>query len=60
MTQGFDENDMPIWYGKSFCGVRRLELAGNPQGESKLEEGAVLMLSIYMTKEEQSNLFSKE
>jgi hypothetical protein len=34
VTQGFDENDMPIWYGKSFCGVRRLELAGNPQGES--------------------------
>jgi hypothetical protein len=60
VTQGIDKNDMPIWYGKSFCGVRRLELAGNTQGESELEKGEVLMLSIYLTKEEQSNLFPEE
>jgi len=54
-VQGFDKvTREPSWYGREFCGLNRLVLAGNPQGESPLqerEEGS-LMLSMYLSDED--------
>ncbi len=59
-VQGFDSNDRSAYYGEEFCGLRRVVLAGNPQGESvlkeKKQEGSHFMLSVYLTAEEQANL----
>lgn len=53
---GTDSQGHPLWYGKPFCGVDKLVLAGNPQGESYLEnekkEGASFMLSMYINKKD--------
>ncbi|KAJ0417920.1 hypothetical protein BJY00DRAFT_197443 [Aspergillus carlsbadensis] len=42
----WDQQDRTIWYGERFYGGCRLVLAGNPQGESYLEDG-LHMLSMY-------------
>lgn len=36
-----------VFYGASYCGVQRLVLAGNPQGESYLRDGVEYMLDVY-------------
>lgn len=41
-----------LWYAMEFCGSLRLELAGDPQGESELEKmkedmGMILLVSVY-------------
>lgn len=61
-TQGYDQNDEEIFHGTVFCGLRRLVLRGDPQGESPLEEerhrkGTHFWLSLYPTFEEMANLF---
>lgn len=37
----------PVFYGTSHCGVQRLVLAGDPQGESYLKDGVEYMLSVH-------------
>ena len=59
VVQGLDASDRePLWYGTKFCGLSKLVLAGEPHGESELEEkkkdGCVLMLSVYMSAEEKA------
>ena len=61
-VHGLDASSgQPLWYGTEFCGSTRLVLAGNPQGESVLEEmereGSAFMLSVYLNEEEWANLF---
>ena len=60
LTQSYDENERPIWYALDFCGLRRIVLDGNPQGESEIQEqyrkGGAFSLSIYLSKEEEENL----
>jgi len=63
-VQGFDNStDQPSWYGVKFCKLYKLALAGNPHGESVLEErngnDDELWLSVYLTEEEQSILQSE-
>lgn len=60
VVQGFDgTSTQPTWYATEFCGLRRLVLAGNPQGESELEEGGHYSLSLYLSREERTYLFSE-
>lgn len=35
---GTDRQKHPLWYGVPFCELEKLALAGNPQGESYLED----------------------
>ncbi|KAL4744787.1 hypothetical protein BDW72DRAFT_74619 [Aspergillus terricola var. indicus] len=37
--QGTDEHGSALWYGQPFLGLEKLVLAGNPQGESYLDDG---------------------
>lgn len=32
--KGSDKNGRPLWYGLPLCGLQKLALSGNPQGES--------------------------
>lgn len=36
-----------VFYGTTYCGIQRLVLAGDPQGESYLRDGVEYMLSVY-------------
>lgn len=56
-VSGYDE-DGPMWYAEDFCGLWRLSLAGNPQGESVMAEmqGAHFMLSLRFLPGERENL----
>ncbi|KAL2006894.1 hypothetical protein VTN00DRAFT_9562 [Thermoascus crustaceus] len=53
----------PLWHGTPFVGLSRLVPAEHPQGYSALEEhargGGNFSLSVYLTLEEQSNLFNE-
>lgn len=61
IAQGFDRSDgRPLWYGKTYCGLWRLALAGNPQGVSLLGDDGVYSLSIYLSDEERLNLASED
>ena len=55
-----NQNDLEVWYAKEFCGLWRLVLAGNPQGESYLEamsqNSAGLSLSVYLCPNEERSL----
>jgi hypothetical protein len=48
--QGTDEQGSALWYGQSFRGLQKLALAGNPQGESYLDDGPKV-LSLYIDEE---------
>ncbi|KAB8068244.1 hypothetical protein BDV29DRAFT_184889 [Aspergillus leporis] len=53
--EGFSATDgqnHPLWCGQPFCGLQKLVLAGNPQGESYLEDGKAYALSMYIDEEE--------
>lgn len=64
VTQFFEDAYLtrPMFYATEFCGLTRLVLAGNPQGESVLEQkrkdGACFLLSVYLSPEERAQLFS--
>ncbi|KAL2797805.1 hypothetical protein BJX66DRAFT_297273 [Aspergillus keveii] len=45
--EAIDNQNEPWWYGKPFCGLKKLALAGNPQGESYLTDEP-MMLSVYV------------
>ncbi|CZR56446.1 uncharacterized protein PAC_06334 [Phialocephala subalpina] len=47
--QGFDREGHQLWHGRFFCGLVRLVLAGNPQGESELKLGEVYSLSMFIS-----------
>jgi hypothetical protein len=51
-TRGFDRDGRPLWCGQPFVGLRKLVLAGNPQGVSNLRDGGHFMLSIYVTNDD--------
>jgi len=57
---GLDKDGEVVWYAVDFCGLRKLVLAGNPQGESEMQkegnEGVGFMLSLYATEEELSSI----
>lgn len=57
-----EETGKKLWYAKDFCGLKRLVIANNPQGESPLSElrGASLALSVYLSEEESKSLFGGE
>jgi hypothetical protein len=59
MVQG-DWNGNPLWYGKRFCGLWKLALDGNPQGESEMSwmpKGTHFALSLHLSKEALATLF---
>jgi hypothetical protein len=61
VVQDFDgTRTQPMWYATGFCGLYRLVLAGNPQGESELQEGGMYSLSIYLSQEDKASLFSAD
>lgn len=51
MKDGTDEHGDPLWCSQEFKGLSRLVLAGNPQGESYLNDGPK-MLSLYVDLED--------
>ncbi|EFQ99058.1 hypothetical protein MGYG_02071 [Nannizzia gypsea CBS 118893] len=60
--QSYDENRRPTYYATQFCGLWRLVLDGNPQGESRLAEarrdGSVMLsLSLFISEEDEARLF---
>lgn len=60
-AQGYDEYGRPVWYASKFCGLKRLQLFGNPQGKSLLAEehskGMHFPLSMFLTPEDKMNAF---
>jgi hypothetical protein len=58
LMQGFvgPGEDQPAWHARDFCGLYRLVLEGNPQGESELRGDGPKLLSIYLSEEEAENL----
>ncbi|RDW72535.1 uncharacterized protein DSM5745_07707 [Aspergillus mulundensis] len=46
---GTDPEGHPLWYSEEFCGLERLVLAGEPQGETYLKEGGSYFLSMYLS-----------
>ncbi|KAL4863507.1 hypothetical protein BDV12DRAFT_177432 [Aspergillus spectabilis] len=55
---GTDGQDHPLWYGQSFRGLNKLVLAGNPQGESYLEDGESYILSMYIDEDDLKKILS--
>ncbi|KAL4733181.1 hypothetical protein BDV11DRAFT_200550 [Aspergillus similis] len=55
--QGTDEHGSAFWYCQPFRGLEKLVLAGNPQGESYLDDGPKL-LSITVDKTELDEILS--
>ncbi|PYI16784.1 hypothetical protein BO99DRAFT_414746 [Aspergillus violaceofuscus CBS 115571] len=53
---GTDEQGAELWFGQPFCGLEKLALAGNPQGESYLNEDDIKMLSLYIDKQDLQNI----
>ncbi|RAH85140.1 hypothetical protein BO86DRAFT_407521 [Aspergillus japonicus CBS 114.51] len=49
-----------IHKGTPFCGLEKLALAGNPQGESDLNEDDINMLSLYIDKQDLQNILPSE
>ncbi|EED22777.1 conserved hypothetical protein [Talaromyces stipitatus ATCC 10500] len=48
-AEGTDEDGYPLWCSEDFKGLKKLVLAGNPQGESYLDDGPkVLSVNIDM------------
>ncbi|PYI37002.1 hypothetical protein BP00DRAFT_386094 [Aspergillus indologenus CBS 114.80] len=54
--QGTDEHGAALWFGQPFCGLQKLALAGNPQGESYLNEDDINVLSLYIDEEDLENV----
>ncbi|CZR56447.1 uncharacterized protein PAC_06335 [Phialocephala subalpina] len=50
------EGGMTVWYTERFCGLDRLVLAGNPQGESHMTPGSHYSLSLYLSADEKRAL----
>ena len=42
-----EDTKEPFFYGRKYCGLPRIVLAGDPHGETYLEEGTAYSLSIY-------------
>ncbi|KAB8209340.1 hypothetical protein BDV34DRAFT_188913 [Aspergillus parasiticus] len=59
---GTDRQNHPLWYGEPFCGLQKLVLAGNPQGESYLEDwkrdGGSFCLSMYVDEKDLEEILS--
>ncbi|KAL4783375.1 hypothetical protein BJX76DRAFT_330019 [Aspergillus varians] len=55
---GTDGQDHLLWYGQFFCGLRKLVLAGNPQGESYLENGKSYFFSMYIDENDLKEILS--
>jgi hypothetical protein len=55
--QGTDRQGSALWYGQPFRGLEKLVLAGNPQGESYLDDGPKL-LSMTLGKTELDEILS--
>ncbi|KAA8649626.1 hypothetical protein EYZ11_002658 [Aspergillus tanneri] len=55
--KGTDKQGSPLWYGQPFRGLEKLVLAGNPQGESYLDDGPKF-LSMYVDKTKLENILS--
>jgi len=49
----------PLFYGKKYCGLARAVVAGDPQGETYMDDETVYMLSIHATDEDLKSLFRK-
>ncbi|KAF3897545.1 hypothetical protein GTR04_1774 [Trichophyton interdigitale] len=59
--QGYDDDKQPSYYATTFCGLWRLVLNGNPEGETQLAEarrnGSKLFLSVYINEEDEEHIF---
>ncbi|KAM5437740.1 hypothetical protein MferCBS31731_005244 [Microsporum ferrugineum] len=59
--QSYEKDGRPSYYATIFCGLWRLVLDGEPEGESTLPElernGALLSLSLFLTDEDEDRLF---
>lgn len=56
LAEGSFRSGQPMWYGTTYCGLFRLALAGNPQGETYLQEDGMYALSVFLSGEKASNL----
>ncbi|OJK03496.1 hypothetical protein ASPACDRAFT_56899 [Aspergillus aculeatus ATCC 16872] len=54
--QGTDGQGAALWFGQPFCGLHKLALAGNPQGESYLNPDGAHMLSLYIDEQDLQNI----
>jgi hypothetical protein len=52
----------PMWYATDILRLKRLVIAGNPQGESLFQarQGAPLVLGVHLSKEEKRALFDDD
>jgi hypothetical protein len=59
---GHDRNGKLMWYATPYCGLNRLVLAGNPQGETYLQEreGVFYSLSVFQSEEEEFEMLLSE
>lgn len=50
---GYEREGRPAWYTTKFCGLGRLVLPGNPQGESHMNDDGSMgyALSVYLDEE---------
>jgi hypothetical protein len=60
LVEGYFPSGQPMWYGATHCGLFRLALAGNPQGETYLQEGKTYALSVFLSEEEASSLITRD
>ncbi|EAW08320.1 uncharacterized protein ACLA_030530 [Aspergillus clavatus NRRL 1] len=54
-----EEDGEAQWFGDPYCGLSRVVLAGNPEGDSYLRDGQGHMLDVSATPEELSKLHSR-
>ncbi|KAB8232218.1 uncharacterized protein BDW43DRAFT_110733 [Aspergillus alliaceus] len=54
-----DDGSEPEWYAEGFCGLSRVVLAGEPQGESQLSDNGNYTLSVLASNDEMEKLWQR-
>lgn len=60
IMQGYEAGGRPYWYGTPFCGLSKLALAGNHQGESLLQDKGAesALVSLVLDEQESAKCYS--
>ncbi|KAF7597090.1 hypothetical protein BBP40_010564 [Aspergillus hancockii] len=54
-----DDGSEPLWYAQGYCGMSRVVLAGEPQGDSHLSDDEHYMPSVIASNEEMKKLWQR-
>ncbi|KAF5860743.1 hypothetical protein ETB97_001184 [Aspergillus alliaceus] len=54
-----DDGSEPEWYAEGYCGLSRVVLAGEPQGESQLSDNGNYTLSVLASNDEMEKLWQR-